>query len=101
MPRREAPQKGQFIVAGGGTATVTDKRDKIRKGQFMTVDAVVDRPASLSQRYPEMADTIAAAGPIPTAADLAKHWAEQAEIEARLIALRNKVAEYRGTKARK
>ncbi|MET4273236.1 MULTISPECIES: hypothetical protein [unclassified Bradyrhizobium] len=62
--RKEVPQRGSFFIADGGRAEIHDKRDRIRKGQFMTVDAVVDRPASLEQQFPMMADQIKAAGPL-------------------------------------
>ena len=62
--RKEVPQRGSFVIADGGRAEIHDKRSRIQKGQFMTVDAVVDRPASLEKQFPMMADQIRSAGPL-------------------------------------
>jgi hypothetical protein len=92
MARREDIRKGSFVVADGGKAEFgSTRRDRIAKGKFMTVDAVVDRPAKIEKQFPEMAGAIEAAGRLPTAADLAQHWARQAELEQRVADLKVKV----------
>lgn len=62
--RKQVPQRGSFVIADGGPAEIHDRRSRISKGQFMTVDAVVDRPAKLEQQFPMMVDQIKAAGPL-------------------------------------
>lgn len=90
MARKEEIRKGEFLTAGGGAATISDRRDKIRKGMYLTS---TPRPNSkkLQREFPEMSDALALAGRVPSAADLAVHWARQAELEQRLADLKVRI----------
>jgi hypothetical protein len=91
MSARGHVSKGQFMVGQGYAAAISKSKPEIRRGMFLTSDAVVDRPATLERQFPEMADVLAHAGPVPSAADLAEHWRKTAELEARIASLKAKV----------
>lgn len=90
MARREV-RRGEFITADGGKVTMGKDTSRIKRGAFMTSDAVVERPAILEKRFPEMAGAIEAAGAPLTTRQLAEHWQRQADLEERFANLKTKI----------
>jgi hypothetical protein len=91
MSHRGHISKGSFVVAGGGPATIGKDSSGIRRGAFMTSTPVTRSNKNLQVEFPDMADVIASAGRVPSAADLAVHWARQAELEQRLADLKVRI----------
>jgi hypothetical protein len=91
MSHRGHISKGSFVVAGGGPATIGKDTSGIRRGAFMTGTPVTRSNENLQAEFPEMSDSIASAGPVPTTVELAQHWARQAELERRLADLKARI----------
>jgi hypothetical protein len=95
MPRNDI-KKGDFIIGGACAAdppAKADPRAKIKKGAFLTIDCPAPRSQNLTSKFPEFENVLEAAGPVPSAADLAKHWERQAELEAQLADLQRRAAD--------
>ena len=89
MARKDV-QRGEFLTADGGKATLGRDTSKIRRGVFLT-STPRSSARNLQREFPEMSDALAFAGRVPSAADLAVHWARQAELEQRLADLKARI----------
>ncbi|WLB64666.1 hypothetical protein QIH96_05320 [Bradyrhizobium japonicum] len=83
MPRNV--KKGDLVYGGVASepAQLHMRKDAIRKGTFLTSTQRTS-DLKLAREFPEMAEMLQSAGPVPSAASLAKYWAEQAALQEKI-----------------